>query len=205
MKLFNTNHLLKYFFVFSFFLLRGYAIAGNEPKKPQAEILQELKSKSVLDILRIANSYSYKDLNLSLACANVALEKAKLETDKRNLFDVQRAIGFIYEDNTMVQKAIETYENTIKIAEILGDTALSTLYNDLAIVSRKNGNYRAAYNYYDKTIFHAKLIRDSLMEESSYHGLGQLHKEVGIYDKAIENYLLSLALSEKSKDRKSVV
>ena len=205
MKPFNTNLILRIFFVFCCLILRGQATGSNAPKKQHPETLQETKDKSVMDIIRIANSYSYKDLTLSLAYAHIALEKAKLEPDKKDLFDAQRAIGFIYEDNTLVHKAIETYENAIKTAEILGDTALSTIFNDLAIVSRKQGNYRAAYSYYDKTIFHAKRINDTLMIESSFHGLAQLHKEVGIYDKAIDYYLQSLALSEKCNNMINII
>jgi signal transduction histidine kinase len=180
------------------FLLGGGAMFGNsEPKKSQAEILKEVEGKTAMEVLTTANSYSYKDLTLSLFYANIALEKAKKANDIRTVFDVQRAIGFIYEDNTMVQKAIETYEGAIKTAEILGDTALSAVYNDLAIVNRKITNYKASYSYYDKTIIHAKRINDTQMIASSFHGLGHLYKEVGIYDRAIDNYLQSLALSEK--------
>ena len=183
----------------------GVVSGSNEPKKSQADILKEVESKSAMDVLTTANSYSYKDLNLSLFYANIALEKAQKANDNRTLFDVQRAIGFIYEDNTMVQKAIEAYENAIKTAEILGDTALSTVYNDLAIVNRKNSNFRAAYGYYDKTILHAERIKDTLMIASSYHGWGQLYKEVGIYDRAIEFFLKSLSYSEKSNSYIDVI
>jgi signal transduction histidine kinase len=175
----------------------GAVLGSNEPKKSQADILKEVEHKSALEVLTIANSYSYKDYNLSLFYAQIALEKSKKSNDNRMLFDVQRAIGFIYEDNTMVQKAIEAYENAIKTAEILGDTALSTVYNDLAIVNRKVSNYRASYAYYDKTKYHATRINDTQMIASSFHGLGHLYKEVGIFDGAIDNYLQSLVLSEK--------
>lgn len=199
--IFLNPHLFRRVLCFVFCLIAGGAIWGsNEPKKSQADILKEVEGKSAMDVLTTANSYSYKDLNLSLFYAHIALQKAQQTNDNRTLFDVQRAIGFIYEDNTMVQKAIEAYENAIKTAEILGDTALSTVYNDLAIVSRKINNYRSAYVYYDKTKYHATRINDTQMIASSYHGLGHLHKEVGIYDRAIDYYLQSLNLSEKSKN-----
>jgi signal transduction histidine kinase len=201
----NTRLFYRVLCLFCCLLLRGPVTGNSEPKKSQAEILKEVEGKTAMEVLTTANSYSYKDLNLSLFYANIALEKAQKANDTRTLFDVQRAIGFIYEDNTMVQKAIETYENAIKTAEILGDTALSSVYNDLAIVNRKITNFKASYNYYDKTIYHAQRIKDTAMMASSYHGWGQLYKEVGIYDRAIEYFLKSLTLSEQTNSTIDVI
>ena len=178
-------------------ILRGSVSGSNEPKKSQADILKEVEGKSVMEVLTIANSYSFKDFNLSLLYANIALEKAQKNKDYVALFDVQRVIGFIHEDNTMVQKAIQSFELAIPTAQILGDTALCTIYTDLAIVCRKASNLRSAYVYYAKAEEHASRINDTLIVASTFHGLGQLHKEVGIYDRAIEYFLKSLTLSQR--------
>jgi signal transduction histidine kinase len=200
MNLQYTTQFKIFIFFFSCIILRGVAIGSNEPIKPSDKFQKEVENKSVIDILTIANAYSYKDLKLSLAYANYALEKAKNQKNYKDIFDAQRAIGFIYEDNIMVNQAISIYEEAIKTADVLGDSALCTIYTDLAIVNRKVGNYRAAHNYYDKTIIAAQHNNDIYMVESGLHGLGHLHKEVGVYDKAIDYYLQSLNYAEKSNN-----
>ncbi len=189
-----------FFFFFCFLILRGLVLGNNTPINSIEKIQKEVENKSVLDILTVANSYSYKDFKLSLAYANCALQKAKQQNSHQDIFDVQRAIGFIYEDNIKVPEAIAIYEEAIKTADILGDSALCTIYTDLAIVSRKSGNYRAAHTYYDKIVDISKRNNDLYMLESSYHGLGQLHKEVGVFDLAIDFYLRSLNYAEQSNN-----
>jgi signal transduction histidine kinase len=189
-----------FFFFFCFLILRGLVIGNNTPINPTEKIQKEVENKSAIDILTIANSYSYKDFKLAIAYANLALQKANGQNNHSDVFDVKRAMGFIYEDNIKVAEAIAIYEEAIKTAEILGDSALATIYTDLAIVNRKSGNYRAAHTYYDKTIEVAKRNNDTDMIEASYHGLGQLHKEVGVFDLAIEFYLKSLNYAEQSNN-----
>ena len=177
-------------------ILRGGALASNEPIPVKFDS-KEIEGKSVLQILEIANKISFKDMRLALAYANAAVEKARKEDNNRDLFDAQRVVGFIYEDNAMPQRAIEAHEAAAKTAEILGDSARATIYNDLAIVERKVGNYRAAYNHYEKVLEIATRTNDLQMVADSYHGLGRLNAEIGIYDKAIDNYLKSKEISEK--------
>jgi signal transduction histidine kinase len=199
MRHFDTQEFLKKLLIIPILigLLSGYTWASELPATiVSANIEAEVQNKSVLEILSIANKYSFKDLNLALQYAHFALEKAKRSGNIRDVFEVQRDLGFIYEDNTMWLKAIQVYEDAAKTAELISDSARTTIYNDLAIANRKYGNYRAAYNYYDKTLESAQRINDVEMIASSYHGLGHLHKEVGIHDKAISYYLQSLEISE---------
>jgi signal transduction histidine kinase len=189
-----------FFFFFCLLILRGGLVANNMPVNPVEKIQKEVENKSVMDILSIANSYSYKDFKVAIVYAHCALQKANKLNSHQDIFDVKRAMGFIYEDNIKVVEAIAIYEEAIKTAEILGDSALCTIYTDLAIVSRKSGNYRAAHTYYDKIRDIAKRNNDLYMLESSYHGLGQLHKEVGVFDLAIDYYLRSLTYAEQSNN-----
>ena len=66
-----------FFFFFCFLILRGLVLGNNTPINSIEKIQKEVENKSVLDILTVANSYSYKDFKLSLAYANCALQKAK--------------------------------------------------------------------------------------------------------------------------------
>jgi signal transduction histidine kinase len=191
---------LSLFLLFIPFILRGgNSIESPIPKAVRDSIVWTMKDKPVLSILSIANEYSFSDMPLALVYADVALEKAQKNGNQRELFDVQRDLGFIYEDNALLDKALEAYYAASETAGNLHDTLKTTIYNDLAITHRKIGNFKAAYDYYAKVldISQKTAPKDWAMIAGAYHGLGHLHREVGVYDLAIEYYLQSLDVSKR--------
>lgn len=201
----TSRRLLGLFFVFCTLILRGAETTADLPLSSPGlrdSIVQSMRNKSVLEILGFANQYSYSDIEKALMYADVALDKAKNKGNSEDVFSVQRDIGFIYEDNAMLDKAILAYESAAKTASNLHDTLKTTIYNDLAIVSRKIGNFKEAYRYYEQVLELSEKMTpvDHFMMAGAYHGLGHLHREVGIYDKAIYYYLKSLELSKLLKE-----
>jgi signal transduction histidine kinase len=190
--------------IFSFETLK--AIDKPQPSLPPRDSLERsVADKSVWDILGITSKYNYSDMDLALVYADIALKKAQKAGSQRDVFDAQRCIGFIYEDNAMPSEYIAAYEQAARTAETLPDSFKTTIYNDLAIVHRKNGNYRVAFGYYEKVLALAEAIKDDEMISSSYHGLGMLHRETGIYDKAVNYLLKSLEISVRMKSQKNII
>jgi signal transduction histidine kinase len=190
--------------IFSFNTLK--AIEKPQLAVPARDSLERnVAGKTVWDILGEANKYTFTNLDLALAYANIALDKARKTGNQKDIFDAQRGIGFIYEDNAMAAQYIPTYEEAARIAENLPDSFKTTIYNDLAIGHRKNGNFRTAFGYYEKVLAIAEKIKDYEMIGSSYHGLGTMHREIGIYDKAVSYYLKSLDISEKLQSTKDII
>ncbi len=205
MKLFYQRYFRPFFILFFSLILRGFALANNEPLDPNPNIAADVQGKTIDQIFQIANKYSFINLNVALQYANKAIELAKLSGNMNDLLDAQRGLAFIYEDNALNTKAIEVHQENLKVAEKLGGMSLTTVYNDLAIVNRKIGNFRVAFNYYDQTLAVALGIKDTFMIESSYHGIGMLHKDVGIYDKAIDYFLKSLNICEQSNNVRNII
>jgi signal transduction histidine kinase len=190
--------------IFSFNTLK--AIEKPQLAIPSRDSLERnVAGKSVWDILGEATKYSFTHIDLALAYANIALDKAKKSGNQKDIFDAQRGIGFIYEDNAMPAQYIPIYEEAARIAENLPDSFKTTIYNDLAIGHRKNGNFRTAFGYYEKVLAIAEKIKDYEMIGSSYHGLGTMHREIGIYDKAVSFYLKSLDISVKMQSSKDII
>ncbi len=187
------------FFLFCSIILRGAETSDlpSENATLRDSLTQAMQNKGVIEILGFANQYSYSDMPKALLYADIALDLAKKKGNKDEEFSVQRDIGFIYEDNAILDKAIVAYEMAANTALSLHDTIKTTIYNDLAIVSRKIGNFKASYSYYEKVLDLAQKTTpiDYFMLAGAYHGLGHLHREVGIYDKAISYYLKSLDIS----------
>jgi signal transduction histidine kinase len=182
------------------------AIEKTQIGVPSRDSLERtIANKSIWDIFAEANKYSFTNLDLALAYANIALDKSRKLGNLKDVFDAQRLIGFIYEDNALPDKYIAAYEEAANIAQSLPDSFKTTIYNDLAIVHRKNGNYRVAFSYYEKVLGIAERINDYEMIGSTYHGLGNLHRETAIYDKAISYYLKSLEISMKMQSVRNII
>ena len=148
-----------------FILVFGFKTLKAIDKPPLAvpsrdSLERSVANKSIWDIFAEANKHTYTNIDLALAYANIALEKARKLESQKDIFDAQRLIGFIYEDNGMPAKYIPAYEEAARIAEALPDSFKTTIYNDLAIVHRKNGNYRLAFSYYEKVLSIAERIND---------------------------------------------
>lgn len=204
-KLHDTSlWVFRLFFLFFSLILRGEdTIELPLPNQPLHDsIAKAMQNKKVIEILGFANQYSYNDMPKALLYADIALEKAKKQGSSEDVFSVQRDIGFIYEDNALLDKAITAYETAAETASSLHDTLKTTIFNDLAIVSRKVGNFKAAYSYYEKVLELSEKMTpiDLFMKAGALHGLGHLHREVGIYDKAISYYLRSLEISSTLKE-----
>ena len=192
------------FFLFFSLILRG-AQTAELPFAHQSlhdSIVKAMQNKKVTEILGFANQCSYNDMPKALMYADVALAKAKKQGISEDVFSVQRDIGFIYEDNAILDKAVKAYETAANTASDLHDSLKTTIYNDLAIINRKSGNFKAAYSYYEKVLELSEKMTpvDYFMIAGAYHGLGHLHREVGIYDKAISYYLKSLEISAHLKE-----
>ncbi|MDZ7879035.1 MAG: tetratricopeptide repeat protein [Saprospiraceae bacterium] len=175
------------------------------PIPSQDSLERSMVGKTVWDILAESYKYSLPNMELALAYANLALDKARKSGNKKDIFDAQRNIGFIYEDNALPTQYIAAYEEAARLAEILPDSFKTTIYNDLAIVHRKHGNYRVAFEYYEKVLSIAEKIKDYEMISSTYHGLGTLHRETGVYDRAANYYLKSLEISVKMQSLKNII
>lgn len=197
-------------YTFLFFWLLGApplkAIDKPQSALPSRDSLERaVADKKVWDILGLTTEYTYKNMDLALIYADIALKKAQKSGNKKDVFDSQRGIGFIYEDNAMPDKYIPAYEAAAKTAESMADSFKTTIYNDLAIVHRKNGSYRIAFSYYEKVLAIAEKINDYEMISDAYHGLGLLHRETGIYDKATNYFLKSLDISVRTQHKKNII
>jgi len=185
---------------FLLFNINTFANTPEQQTPPFEKIKEKSEKLSVDNILGFANAYSFKDLNTALALIDLAMQKAQSHHDNREIFDIQRDKGFIYEDNNQFSNALLAYQQAYKTTELIGDSAKLVIATDLGIISRKLGNYRAAYDYYDKNLAIAKRLNNNTAIRESYHGMAFLLKEVGVYDKAIDLFIQSLDIAAKQED-----
>ena len=110
---------LRTFGILLFLLVGTSILRGIDRALPSADSLARVTAgKSAWEILGLANKYSYTDLDLALAYANIALVNARKLGKMEDVFNAQRAIGFIYEDNALSEKYLAAYEQAAQTAEI---------------------------------------------------------------------------------------
>jgi signal transduction histidine kinase len=184
---------------------------GTKISTLSSDVLEAIEKETIhktnFEILGLANNYSFQDLPKAIAYVEIALKKAQKSNHLRDIFEAQRDLGFIYEDNILFrdalaayQKAAVTAELMVKIAPAAADSAKMTIFTDIALTNKKIGNYHESYKFHNRTLELAEKSGDQQMMEDTYHNLGILHQSVGDYDKSLDYLFKSLAISETRKD-----
>jgi signal transduction histidine kinase len=187
-------------------ILRGGNSLEHTDMMPVRDSLEKtIAGKSVWDILSVANKYSLTNLKTALAYAEIAIEKAQKTNNAEDIFNAYRGMGFIYEDNRDLEKAIQAYEFAAQISQTLPDSFKTTIFNDLAVLNRKTSHFRVSYDYYDRVLDIAQRIGDREMVASAYHGQAQMHTDIGNYDNAIALFLKSLSVSQEMNSRLNII
>lgn len=163
-------------------------------------------NKTTENLLSMAAGASHKDFNTALAYIYIARDQAAEAGNKKDLFNIIREMGFVFEENNHLQNALNSYNDCMDIAQELDDNDLKlTIYTDLAIVYEKMSKYAIAKNYYNKAIDLAEREGDIETVENGYHGLGSLYETVGEYEKAIDYYFKSLSIAEQRNSTEGMI
>ncbi len=163
-----------------------------------AGLAQTIGDTTAISMLRDAVGLSSKDHDRALATFTSALERAKTSRDEAAQFSILRERGYFHEDSNELPEAFSDYLQAQNLAQKSGRTDdLLSVFTDLAIVSRKLGNYVDCKNYHTKALELAERTGDQEIIEDSYHGLGFLYEQIGDYEKAVSSYLKSLELTQR--------
>jgi tetratricopeptide (TPR) repeat protein len=191
-----TKYHLKFFFIIMLIMVKPLILSAEkiEPDTSTFNIL--------CDSARINK---FKNFPLAISQIKKAVEIAQKENDKKKLNKSLRRMGRIYEDNSHIKEAIDTYSKVLDIAASLEDTFKLDIYIDWAIINRQSGNFKISKDYYERTLALAEKINDVQMVEYAYTGIGTLLKVAGDYDQAVVYHLKSAELAEKGGKMAGVV
>jgi len=150
-------------------------------------------SKDSLDILiakaeKLKEDYNYTE---SLEYANIALTHAKLKDDPISQGQIYNIIGYNYQTNGELQKAVNSYEKALRYAKLSGEKRLCIRsYNILAkIYTKKDSSFQKAIAYYDESFKLAVGLRDTFEMITPLLNTAELHLNSSQYDLA-HNFLL---------------
>ncbi len=139
------------------------------------KIAREVEGKKIKEILKIAADYSFKNLDLALIYAEIALDKGKSNNNLEEIFSVQRDIGFLYEDNNQYQKALNSYLEAEKVAELLVNSPI-----DLERIKKAKQEIAQKNN--------TPIINIETDEQMKYSFLLNVYNDIAIMNRHLCNY-----------------
>jgi two-component system, sensor histidine kinase PdtaS len=163
-------------------------------------------SSRINTLLEQSESLIYTNLDSALHYANAALYEATNSGDTKHIFDAHRTIGYVFEENSQLQEALQAYQKALELAENkLTDIEKYKIYNDWAILNKKMGHYAIAHDYHWQTIKIGEKIANWEVAESGYNGLGTMYTMMGNPEKAIHYYQKSIEAADKSGNKVGII
>jgi tetratricopeptide (TPR) repeat protein len=128
--------------------------------------------------------------------------KETLLRDNRNGITLGN-LGLAYSGLGENRKAIEYYEQALKISREIGDRKKEGIWlGDLGNAYRDLGETRKAIEYYEQTLKIFREIGDRKREGAGLGNLGNAYSDLGKIRKAIEYYEQALKIAREIEDRK---
>lgn len=155
-------------------------------------------SIELLAYIRAAQKNSFKDFIQAQSDLSKAVEVALRTNQPTMLFKAYRASGSIYEENSKLIEAEGFYKQALEYSYAVSDASKLDIYIDWAIINKKNGKYKVARDYYNRTLELALKIGDIEAAGFAYNGLGTLHGLMGEYDLALNSYLQVIEIAKKN-------
>ena len=184
-----------------FFLFGSTASYAVNPAFDSAQQPEDVTVKSISDLLDMSYQASYKDIQKAEQFCEMALKKAQYSNRPKDLFEVNRGYGLVYENNNILDKALAYYTKALQLSAQTSETDRITIMGDIAIVYKKMGEYKKSRDYYLEIIEKATATKDEEMQEAAYDGLGSIYESVGDFGNAVKYYFQSLSVAESYGNR----
>ncbi|OFY82188.1 MAG: hypothetical protein A3F72_08220 [Bacteroidetes bacterium RIFCSPLOWO2_12_FULL_35_15] len=132
-------------------------------------------------------------------------DSVKLKESKNSVAKSFNNIGMVYDAQRNFPKALEYYEQALKIQEELGDrNGVASDLNNIGNVYHSEKNYSKAITYFLRCLKMMQEMGNKMGIESSLANLGNVYKSQRNYPKALEYDMQCLAMAEELDDRNGI-
>lgn len=140
-----------------------------------------------------------------LDSVQVLIDKARKVKDFKTLQNELSEIASIYEYDGNWEKYDEVIDEMISLAKKLDDNDyMAECYNKMGISNCYRGANEKAIIYFEKALAINLEENDSGSISNSYENIGLVYKDMGLFDKALQNQLKSIEIREKIKHSRLV-
>ena len=209
LNLANFYNLKLYPFLVVIFLLTSSLIFSQTKVESLKKELINSQSDSLSTqlYLDLGYEFEYIDADSAILFYNKALflsQKTKIKTQEAKAL---MYIGIVYGDNGNYSKALEFYNQSLKINHELsiltdinlkkeGITGLSNCYGNIGNINREQGDYTSAINNYTKQLEYSLKIDNKKKVSTSYRSIGSVHLYQGNYNEAMAYFHKSLKIDD---------
>jgi tetratricopeptide (TPR) repeat protein len=203
---------LAYLFLVLLFSSRNYG-----QSKPSTDSLQQVLQTAKHDTirLRILNAmieaesddkiwpaYNEQMKSLSEKLLSAQTNSAVTKTASRYLADAFKNIGYYYNNQGDLVKAIDNYNKSLKICEGIGDKKrIESALRNMASIYNNQGNNSKALEYFNKSLKIQAEIGDKKNMASNLLSMGSIFYNQGDIPKALEYISKSLKVQEEIGDK----
>ncbi|MBN4051865.1 tetratricopeptide repeat protein [Cytophagaceae bacterium AH-315-L13] len=121
---------------------------------------------------------------------------------KKGLASAYNNIGFIYDNQGDIEKALEYYFLSLKIfEEIKNKRGMADSYNNIGYIYQSQGDIEKILEYYFLSLKIREEIKDKYGMAESYNNIAGIYREQGEIDKALKYCFMSLKIEEEIRDK----
>ncbi len=160
-----------------------------------AELLYVSYPDTIIPLCKKAIEYTDKNL---LSALNAAEKRSFLRTKSGALADM----GYAFQENGNILKAIEYFQNSLAINVQIHDKSIeATILNNLGRAYQEQGKMNEAVDCYVRSLNIQEQLKDKKGVATALNNLGLLYKLQGNIAKAIEYYSRALKIYEEMGDK----
>ena len=148
--------------------------------------------------LKLAKLYLSKNYKQAIENADLALSLAKKEKNYSIQADACGIMGEIFFRQNDTKKAIDYYEDELKLREKLGtaDSHFSWLCYRIASLYRAEDKTRRAISYYEESLETARKARAHSIIPANYEALFSLYYDIGKSKEALQYFKLYIGVKD---------
>ncbi|RIA10922.1 tetratricopeptide repeat protein [Flavobacteriaceae bacterium MAR_2010_72] len=167
-----------------------------------------------LDLVRVSKPKNYSTIDSIFRNFKNDSLKMKVLIEKTNAYNytegeiyARNALGIIYRNLSLYNKAIETHQSALTIAETSDNIEQSVIsLNMLGVVYRRMDLIKPAIDYHKKAYDIASTVKDpndqlKLSIAVSENGMGNLYLTLKQYELALEQFKKSLQIEKEAGNR----
>ena len=183
----------------------GILIAQNNPRDIEARLPTLRGKEKIKTLLQLSMKSGKIPLGKRLAYGNQALELSIELNDGELHAKSLRRIGDIYKKIGKDNKALEYFQESLKIAETNKDqNGISICLNKIGLIYKHLNQYKKALDFLFRAVETWKNLGNKKQMAASLNNIGLVYKNMHDYDKALEYSLKSLKLKEELGNKKGI-
>jgi serine phosphatase RsbU (regulator of sigma subunit)/tetratricopeptide (TPR) repeat protein len=123
----------------------------------------------------------------------------------KNLATALNNIGYVYQSQGDLPKALEYFHNSLKIQEEIGNKeGIASTLNNIGLIYKRQGDIPKALEYYHKSLKIQEEIGNKLGIARSLNNIGVIYYNQEDLHKALEYYLKSLKIYEEIGNKEGI-